>query len=96
MKFIFFFSIYFLSIVTGFCQYKMKVACVGNSITWGVGVFDQKNNCYPAQLQHMLGGSNEVRNFGHTGATLLKKGSDSYWHTDAYKDALTFNPDIVS
>ena len=73
----------------------IKIACVGNSITYGSGVVNREKNAYPAQLQHLLGTSFEVENFGVSGSTLLKKGDKPYWKTDAYEQALKFQPDIV-
>lgn len=74
---------------------KIKVACVGNSITYGARVHNRAKNAYPAQLQNLLGDGYQVRNFGVSGTTLLKKGDHPYWETDAYKKALAFVPDIV-
>ena len=33
----------------------VRVACVGNSITYGTGIQDRARDSYPAQLQRMLG-----------------------------------------
>lgn len=33
----------------------VRVACVGNSITYGTGIQDRVRDSYPAQLQRMLG-----------------------------------------
>lgn len=52
----------------------MKVACVGNSITYGIGVSDPDKESYPARLQQMLGEGYTVERFGKPGATLLNKG----------------------
>ena len=41
--------------VTGYAQDKIKVACVGNSITYGTGVVEREKNAYPVKLQQMLG-----------------------------------------
>ena len=41
---------------------------------------------YPAQLQHWLGKDYEVRNFGISGATLLKKGDKPYWNQKEYSE----------
>ena len=49
-----------------------RVACVGDSITFGAGVKNRGKNCYPAVLGNLLGEGYEVRNFGVNGATLLK------------------------
>ncbi|WP_170863193.1 GDSL-type esterase/lipase family protein [Pseudozobellia thermophila] len=74
---------------------KIKVACVGNSITYGARVHNRTMNSYPAQLQNLLGNDYQVKNFGVSGTTLLKRGDRPYWETEAYKNALAFVPDIV-
>ncbi|OYP74897.1 hypothetical protein CIK94_07310 [Prevotella sp. P4-51] len=33
----------------------VRVACVGNSITYGTGIQDRARDSYPAQLERMLG-----------------------------------------
>lgn len=72
-----------------------KMACVGDSITYGAGIKDREHNSYPAQLQGILGKGFEVKNFGVNGATLLKKGDNPYWKTKAFKEAKEFGPDVV-
>lgn len=72
----------------------IKVACVGNSVTYGYGLSD-RGMAYPAQLQKLLGDGFRVENFGHSGATLLKKGHNPYWKLQAFAQALAFEPDIV-
>ena len=74
---------------------KIKVACVGDSITFGAGIQDRDNNSYPAQLGKLLGESWDVRNFGVNGHTLLKKGDHPYVNSGQYKAALAFQPDVV-
>ena len=48
-----------------------KVACIGDSITYGYGLADRANESYPSQLQKLLDtkepGKYEVRNFGNSG-----------------------------
>lgn len=73
----------------------IKVACIGNSITFGYGIKDRLKNAYPEQLARMLGESYEVKNFGVSGKTLLSKGNAPYIETQAYKKALAYEPDIV-
>jgi lysophospholipase L1-like esterase len=88
----------FLAVFAGYsvsAQSKIKVACVGNSITAGAGITDPQTNSYPAQLQALLGDKYQVSNFGVSGTTLLKKGNSPYWATAKYKQALASNPDIV-
>ncbi|WP_198440141.1 SGNH/GDSL hydrolase family protein [Pareuzebyella sediminis] len=74
---------------------QLKIACVGNSITYGARIENRGKNAYPAQLQSLLGTNFEVVNFGVNGATLLKKGDRPYWETEAYQNALDFEPDMV-
>ena len=74
---------------------KIKVACVGNSITWGHGIQDRNRNTYPAQLQQLLGDGFDVRNFGNNGKCAQDEADDPYTKTQEYSDALTFRPDIV-
>lgn len=73
----------------------VRVACVGNSITYGMLVEDREKNCYPAVLGRMLGQGYDVRNFGHSGATLLNKGHNPYTKTKEYAETIAFRPDIA-
>jgi len=73
----------------------IKIACVGNSVTYGYGLTNREQECYPARLQQFLGQKYQVENFGHSGATLLKKGHNPYYKTSEFKDAIAFNPDIA-
>lgn len=74
---------------------KIKVACVGNSVTYGHGIEDREKNSYPAQLQRMLGERYKVVNFGKNGATLLRRGHRPYNEQEEYKAALDFAADRV-
>ena len=76
-------------------QEKIKVACIGNSVTYGYGHKTPGETSYPTQLQQMLGEGYEVRNFGHSGATLLSKGHRPYINLPEYTAALEFAPDIA-
>lgn len=80
---------------TTYAQKKIKVACVGNSVTYGAGIDNREVNSYPAQLQRMLGKDYEVMNFGKSGATLLNKGHRPYREQEEYKAALDFAGDLV-
>lgn len=74
---------------------KIKVACVGNSITYGLKLEDPSRQSYPARLQVMLGQDYEVGNFGKSGATLLNLGHRPYTKQEEYKKAIDFAADIV-
>ncbi|MGI6346966.1 MAG: GDSL-type esterase/lipase family protein [Limisphaerales bacterium] len=73
----------------------IRVACVGDSITWGSGIEDREQNSYPATMSRILGNKFNVRNFGVPGATQLKRGDHPYWETEAFQQAQDFNPDVV-
>ena len=74
---------------------KKKVACIGNSVTYGYGHRSPEKSSYPSQLATMLGERYEVGNFGKSGATLLRKGHRPYNKQQEYKAALAFAPDIA-
>ena len=76
-------------------QKTIKVACVGNSITYGYGIENREQNSYPSVLQRLLGKRYKVGNFGHSGATLLSKGHRPYIQQEEYQKALAFAGDIV-
>lgn len=76
-----------------------NVACVGNSITEGYGIWGDKK--YPDHLQEMLGSGYTVTNFGKSSMTFagetIKGGENnaSYWKTEQFKAALASSSDIV-
>jgi sialate O-acetylesterase len=74
---------------------KIKVACIGNSVTFGAGIKERSLNSYPAQLQKLLGSDYHVENFGHSGATALKNGHKPYYLKKEYRESLSFQPNIV-
>ena len=73
----------------------LKVACVGNSITYGAGIAGRENNSYPAQLQQLLGEGYRVENFGHNGATAASWGDYPYTDMPEFERSKEFAPDIV-
>jgi lysophospholipase L1-like esterase/pimeloyl-ACP methyl ester carboxylesterase len=73
----------------------IKVACIGNSITYGSGIPDRPRDSYPSQLARMLGENWIVRNFGVGGRTMLKKGDFPYWKEEAWTEAKAFQPDVI-
>lgn len=73
----------------------VRVACIGNSITDGSGIFMRDIFGYPAQLQKKLGNGYIVKNFGLGARTMLQKGDYPYMKEQAWKDAQGFLPDIV-
>ncbi len=76
-------------------QAQTKIACIGNSITYGYGLSSPSEQSYPALLQVMLGDDYLVKNFGVSARTLLKHGNLPYWNEPQYAEAKAFNPDTV-
>ncbi len=73
----------------------IRVACIGNSITYGARIKNRNRDSYPAVLGRMMGDAYWVKNFGVSARTLLNKGDRPYMNEKAYQDALAFNPNIV-
>jgi lysophospholipase L1-like esterase len=74
----------------------VRVACVGDSITFGHGIKDRDHDTYPAILGAKLGERYDVRNFGVSGTTTMMGTDMPYMNEKAYQDALDFNPQIVT
>lgn len=81
-----------------------RVACVGDSITFGLGLADRAKESYPAQLQSLLDarspGEYEVRNFGNSGRGIYldsMRGSEKrgFLYMPEHKAAIDWKPDIV-
>lgn len=73
----------------------VRVACIGNSITYGSGIDKRDKQGYPAQLQNLLGSGYHVRNFGLGARTLLSTGDHPYMNEYMWKDCKDFNPNIA-
>ena len=82
--------------VTGMAE-RTKVACIGNSITYGYGLPAELRDTksYPAVLQSLLGDEYEVGNFGHNGATLLRRGHNPYMKLPEFQQAMAMRPDVA-
>ena len=84
-----------LPLLAGPPAQPIRVACVGDSITFGSQLTNREADSYPVRLGQLLGPLYDVRNFGVSGATLLSKGNKPYIKQPAHKDALAFKPDIL-
>ena len=73
----------------------VRVACIGNSITDGMGIGMAPVKGYPAVLQKKLGDGYQVKNFGVSARTMMNKGDLPYMNELAWRDAKAFNPNIV-
>lgn len=76
-------------------EQTLRVACIGNSITDGMGIDMSEVYGYPAVLQRLLGKNYNVKNFGVSARTLMNKGDLPYMKEQAWADAQAFLPNIV-
>ncbi len=67
-----------------------KVACIGDSITYGVALQNREAECYPVVLAGMLGPDWQVENLGVPGILALE-----YMQDPIFKKLLEANPDVV-
>lgn len=74
---------------------QIKVACVGDSITYGHGVENWEKNNYPAQLQKILGDEYHVMNFGSSGSCVNPNGDQPYIEREVYQKSLDYEADIL-
>lgn len=74
---------------------QTRVACLGDSITYGARIADRDHSSYPGWLNDFLGQPYEVRNFGVGGATLLQAADRPYAKTKAFRDALAWQPNLT-
>jgi len=72
-----------------------KVACIGDSITWGFTLLNPWRQSYPAQLGRLLGDGYEVRNFGYNDASARFDADTPYVLKGVYRKSIEWNPDIV-
>jgi len=75
-----------------------RVACVGDSITYGSGLADRRASSYPARLGRLLGEDFMVRNFGRSGSSVLaatKTSGGRFLGSKEHAASLAFRPQIV-
>ena len=79
---------------------KIRVACIGDSITYGSGIKTRDIDSYPVRLQKLLGDKYEVKNFGNPGRGILKKSKRgrckrAFIFMNEHDQAIKFEPHIV-
>ena len=72
-----------------------RIACVGDSITYGTFVEDRPQKCYPAVLKQLLGDGFSVGNFGVPGGTMSSRGDIPYIKYQAFPQLPKYLPQIV-
>ena len=74
---------------------QIKVACVGDSITYGHGISNWSKNNYPVKLQELLGDDYCVNNYGVSGFCVQDDADKPYSSVEAYRKGLDFDADIL-
>lgn len=73
----------------------IRIACIGDSITFGAQLADRGHHSYPAQLGMLLGEGYLVRNFGVGGATLLREADRPIHTTTPFSEMLEWKPQLA-
>lgn len=69
-------------------HHMIRIGCIGDSITAGVGSTDSGRFAYPAQLGRYLWKDAIVTNYGNSGKTMRNDLNDAYNKTNEYKSCL--------
>lgn len=79
-------------------SHKVRMAMMGNSITYGATLSSPSTECYQAQLSEMLsviyGDTCEIMNFGVSGRTMMRSSENPLWNEGQFLSALKYVPDI--
>ncbi len=78
----------------------LRIACVGASLTFGRGLKNRRQECYPAVLQNLCEnefgqGSVMVKNFGYSGATISRLSNEPYWDTTSFNSSTRFRAHLI-
>ena len=74
---------------------QIRVACVGDSVTYGHGVQNWPQNNYPAVLSELLGDAYHVGNFGVSGRAVQPDSDQPYPDCGRYEESLAYDCDIL-
>ena len=74
---------------------KIKIACVGDSTTYGHGISNWPKNNYPALLQGLLGESYHVNNYGVSSHAVQDTSDRPYMNLEHYQESLAYDADYV-
>ena len=79
---------------------KIRIACVGDSITWG-DMSSSRTHAYPEQLQALLdeahgAGRYAVVNLGEDRAALRRHAQSSYWKRKSFETLNSSTWDVVA
>ncbi|CAN7362331.1 GDSL-type esterase/lipase family protein [Paenibacillus sp. LjRoot153] len=73
----------------------VRIACIGDSITYGLLIKNWYRFNYPYVLGRMLGKGYNVRNFGVSGRTAMETGDHPYKKEYRYQRSKNYQPHLV-
>lgn len=74
---------------------QKRIACVGDSVTYGMWVAGQPRHSYPRRLGKLLGNEYCVGNFGYSDRCASYKADKPYSAEKLFRQSLDFAPDVV-
>jgi len=74
---------------------QIKIACVGDSTTYGHGISGWPRNNYPTVLQSLLGENYHVNNYGVSSFAVQEDADRSYRTLPHYQESLAYDADYV-
>lgn len=74
---------------------QIKIACVGDSTTYGHGISNWPKNNYPTLLQGLLGESYHVNNYGVSSYAVQSTSDRPYVTLAHYLESLAYDADVV-
>jgi len=75
---------------------EVRIATIGDSITWGAGLDDRFSQSWPVVLGQLLGEGYTVRNFGYNSRTASREGDFPYLEAAKYDTLKMWLPDVVT
>lgn len=74
---------------------QIKIACAGDSTTYGHGISGWPRNNYPTVLQNLLGENYHVNNYGVSSFAVQESADRSYRTLPHYQESLDYDADYV-
>lgn len=74
---------------------QVRIACVGDSITYGHGISNWEKNNYPARLGKLMGKDYHVQSFGVPGRAVQDNSDQPYRVLEHYQKSLEYEADII-
>lgn len=74
---------------------QIRIACVGDSTTYGHGISNWPKNNYPSVLQNLLGEGYHVNNYGVSSFAVQEDADRSYRTLPHYQESLAYDADYV-